>query len=258
MDTDKHVFWPDETLKHAFGHFAQPMCDRCRKYFLDFTAISRDFYYILLEGTSEKLCPNGVRDKGRIDMWLDDFLATPEAVEAKLTRAQVLCLRFYTSNSFACINNALRDIDREDEHPLPATSTCIANGSKKLRAVGADTPEAKQTVILWRGFKDTQVPSAFTKEGGTEYAPMSTTTNVCIAIDYAVKTRKTNNSLLLRIVTENALQRGASVKFLSCFPGEDEILYPPLTYMQPTGRIQVVVQDNVTLTVVEVKPTVGA
>ena len=32
---------------------------------------------------------------------------------------------------------------------------------------------------------------------------------------------------------------GADVQWLSAFPGEAEILYPPLTYLQPTGRSQV-------------------
>ena len=32
---------------------------------------------------------------------------------------------------------------------------------------------------------------------------------------------------------------GADVQWLSAFPGEAEILYPPLTYLKPTGRLQV-------------------
>ena len=29
------------------------------------------------------------------------------------------------------------------------------------------------------------------------------------------------------------MDRGASLKWLSIYPGEDEVLYPPLTYLQP-------------------------
>ena len=31
---------------------------------------------------------------------------------------------------------------------------------------------------------------------------------------------------------------GAELKWLSAFPGEEEVLFPPLTYLQPTGREQ--------------------
>jgi len=38
---------------------------------------------------------------------------------------------------------------------------------------------------------------------------------------------------VLRIHTRNFLDRGADISFLSCFPGEQESLYPPLTYVKP-------------------------
>ena len=36
------------------------------------------------------------------------------------------------------------------------------------------------------------------------------------------------------------MNRGADVSFLSAFPNEKEYLYPPLTYLKPTGRKEVV------------------
>ena len=32
------------------------------------------------------------------------------------------------------------------------------------------------------------------------------------------------------------MERGADIAFLSAFPGEAEALFPPLTYLKPTGR----------------------
>ena len=37
--TNAQVLWPPETVKHSFGSFKQPLCDRCREYCLDFTTI---------------------------------------------------------------------------------------------------------------------------------------------------------------------------------------------------------------------------
>ena len=31
------------------------------------------------------------------------------------------------------------------------------------------------------------------------------------------------------------MERGAPLQWLSAFPGESEFLYPPLTYLKPTG-----------------------
>jgi hypothetical protein len=58
--------------------------------------------------------------------------------------------------------------------------------------------------------------------------------------------------------TSNNLQRGAEaaeLTWLSVFPGEAETLYPPLTFMQPTGREQVIEYDGIKLTVVECTTT---
>ena len=72
---------------------------------------------------------------------------------------------------------------------------------------------------------------------------------------------ETNGGLLMKIITKNNLQRGADLTFLSMFPGEtfSEILFPPLTFVQPTGRVQVIEVkhgDRVfNLTVIEVTTT---
>jgi hypothetical protein len=48
---------------------------------------------------------------------------------------------------------------------------------------------------------------------------------------------------------------GADLAWISLFPNESEVLYPPLTYMQPTGRSQVVEVDGFHYTIVEVRVT---
>ena len=86
-----------------------------------------------------------------------------------------------------------------------------------------------------------------------QLAPMSTTTDIATAVSYSLS----NESLIFKIVTRNKLQRGADLQWLSAFPNEAEVLYPPLTYLQPTGRTQVITLNACHFTVVEVTPTIA-
>jgi len=92
-----------------------------------------------------------------------------------------------------------------------------------------------------------------------EKAPMSTTANLAIAVQYALS----KHALLFRITTTSFMQRGADLSFLSAFPAEVEYLYQPLTFLRPTGKVaeieisqkdDVLIDDSVTFTVVEVEP----
>ena len=88
---------------------------------------------------------------------------------------QVAALRFYSSHSFPAINSPLRDQDRVVPHPLAAITMCIATGLKKLRSFDATSNAATSEIVLWRGFTDMKVNEEFKAKGGTEIAPMSTT-----------------------------------------------------------------------------------
>ena len=62
--------------------------------------------------------------------------------------------------------------------------------------------------------------------------------------------------LLVLVQVDNFLQYGAELKWLSAFPGESEVLFPPLTYLQPTGRVQIVTVGANSFKVVEVTPNI--
>ena len=63
-------------------------------------------------------------------------------------------------------------------------------------------------------------------------------------------------SLLFKVATTSFMDRGADLAWCSAFPGESECLFPPLTYLQPTGRREVVRlgDGGAEFTVVEVAP----
>ena len=186
-------------------------------------------------------------------MTLADFVAAPNSREAELEEAHVLALRLYTTRAYLLINNPLRDLGRRERgeaHPLPVTVAFLAEAIRRLRAVGAKQATARSPVVLYRGLANRTVPPAFFKEGGTEHAPMSTTNDLSVAVRYSAS----QSSVLLRMVTKSFIERGADISYLSAFPGEAEVLFPPLTYLKPTGRTEEVATGDASFTIIDVVP----
>ena len=202
--------------------------------------------------TGRIVAPHGEKRRG---MRLKDFWAHEKARTAELSMAEVAALRMYTTAMYASINNPLRDLKRREAkrpHPLPLTVMHIKEGVLKLRAVGAEGADANASIDLYRGMRNVDLPDEFLQKGGTELAPMSTTDNLSIALCYSAS----ENGVVLRLRTHSSMERGADLRFLSCFPGEREYLFPPLTYLQPIGRDEkrTVTLGGATFTVVEVAP----
>ena len=217
--------------------------------------------YVVNQKTSEKVCPNGIRDKGRVDVRPMDFTSHAKALKARVTGPEVLSVRVYTTHVYADMNTALRDGERYARGvavPLPAMSAWATEGVKKLRTLHAGLPFGEEKVVLWRGMRSVRVSAEFMKKGGTELGFMSTTKELGVAVRYSLS----RHSLLLKIVVPSFVSFGADLEWLSAFSNEAEVLYPPLTYLQPTGRTDTVdaVDRNgrpVTFTVVEVTPYIG-
>jgi len=218
--------------------------------------VKEAFRYVVREVCSEKKYPNGVRDKGHVGKRLIDFLNHENAILAKLTECEVVALRMYTLPVFVHINDPLRDLERVRNgvaHPLPLLVEHLTSAIKKLRRIDAGHASATQSKVFWRGMKDLEVTEQFSTEGGTELAPMSTTSELGTAIFYSMSKR----SLIFCIQTRNKLQRGVDLEWISAFPNEAETLFPPLTYLQPTGRTQEIEIDGMHFTIVEVNPTIA-
>ena len=209
------------------------------------------FRYIMYEPASHVEDDWGIRDEGHHGMDLESFYQHKNARTAGLTMGHVLALRLYTCRVYLSLNNPLRKFKRnqngtliyplsmEAPHRLPITIAFIDDGIRKLRAVEAVESERKGTgprqVILWRGMKDIKTSDEFLRNGGVEVAPMSTTYTLKIAIHYAMKGEA---NTIFKIVTTSFMDRGANIAFLSTYPKEEEYLYPPLTFLSPTGRTQ--------------------
>ena len=177
---------------------------------------------------------------------------------AKLEKHHVLALRLYTTSSFKCVNEPLRQVPRPKRHPFSATVLAIYNAIKLLRAVEAELEDgsdadALEDKIFWRGMKNRTLPKTFAKKGGAEFACMSTTTNFEVAVRFATaKGGKT--PLLFKYTTDSFVNRGADISFLSVYPEEREVLFPPLTYLKPV-KVEARVIKGKKFIVAEVVPS---
>jgi len=258
----------EQTILRAKGQDDGGLSTMEREFELKGTAEDREcFQYCAYgkTGSNKKVWDNGVLDQGRADgLTLDDFVGLKEAKKAHLSRAHVLALRLYTTTCFRSLNNPMRGLDwagnpselsDENPHPFPVTMDLLADGIKRLRA--NETENAEETIVLWRGLRNVALPAEFLQHGGSEKAPMSTTRDLSVAVQYSAS----GCAVLLKLVVEGFHQLGADLAFLSAFPGEKEVLYPPLTHLRPTGRSQKVdvhaTHRDVEYEVYEVKVSIG-
>lgn len=222
-----------------------------------------NFRYIMNEPASVVYVkgPNAYRDEGHEGMRFSDFMGHENVQKAELAACHVAALRLYTTLAFKYINAPLRSqaqfYSNNKPHPLPLTVAYVSEGIKKLRAayaVDVARGTSQPVKCVWRGMKNLKMAEGFMAglAGGTELAPMSTTTDVKVAASYSLS----GDSLLFRVRVENFMQYGAELQWLSAFPSEAEILYPPLTYLEPTGMSEVVeFPGGVVFKIYEVKVT---
>ena len=81
---------------------------------------------------------------------------------------------------------------------------------------------------------------------------MSVTADLRVAVQYSAS--GDGVALLFKIITRTFMEHPVNLNFLSAFPELSEHLYPPLTFLRPTGRQETVALDFTTFTVVEVIP----
>ena len=204
--------------------------------------------YVVNEKSSNKNYPNGQRDKGRPPTDLYDFMEMEQAKKSLLSKEQVIALRLYTTLVYKYINGPLRnkklyrsysDQPGTPRHPLSALVWNIFTGLKQLRR--AVELKEGETTILWRGMKNVQVSNKFIQNGGAEQAPMSTTKNLDVALQYGTSLQ---GSVLFKIVAKNELEMGAELGWLSAFPQEEEVLYPPLSFLTPSKQEKIYVNTT--------------
>ena len=162
----------------------------------------------------------------------------------RLSEAEMIAVRLYTGPGYVKMNGSLRSASGKMPEGMTAhlkgnTYTnsiyLCGSGMKKISRAGR-IPRGRK---VYRGMAGFRLPDLFVHagedggRGGTEFAFMSTTTNKSVAVSYI----NTEKGLPILFEFEvGCIDRGAPLSFLSQYPGEDEILIPPLSFLEITGE----------------------
>ena len=168
-----------------------------------------------------------VRDDGHAGMRLEDFARLEKAIDAELTIPEVAALRLYTGPAYAPINSSLRARGGSEWR---TTISLLYSGVLKLSTLSAPAR-------VYRGVREveTVLPPSFLDgafAGGVELAFMSTTLDPCVAIDYSGGAFTAGS---LFVIDFDMASRGAAINWLSQYPAEEELLFPPCTGLSCTG-----------------------
>ena len=164
---------------------------------------------------------------------LADFVAHKNVIASNLNEAHVVALRLYSTAAFKSLNTPLRRLGEDAEpHKMPVTVALIDDAVKKLRSVDASQGLGKMD--LFRGMSNVKVSKEPYEKGGAELAPMSTTPNLGVAIEYASGGEHAVISVAAHHIAHESWRRHlVPLRSLS----EEEILFPPLTYLRPLGTM---------------------
>eukprot|EP00960_Hanusia_phi_P061427 764842-Hanusia_phi.AAC.1 len=174
----------------------------------------------------------------------EELMEEERVKTARLRAEEVLALLLYTGTgeNSRMIPARLTGGDRQvlrsggasAGNKYATTIHCIVSGVIKLSKLTKLPPSR----VVYRGLKGLRMPERFVQEdelgisGGVEYALLSTTGEVKVAVQYAGQ--ETHPTVFE--ISCGAIDRGADLAFLSQYPKEHEMLYPPLSYLEVTRR----------------------
>ena len=108
--------------------------------------------------------------------------------------------------------------------------------------------QAQKQKEFWRGMQNLELTEEFRLHGGTELGCMSTSEQKHVVAQFAQSAKP----LVFRVVSDDFMSCGADVSWLSVYPAEAEVLYPPLTYLRYVKTTPIKNSQGV---VVDVRPS---
>uniref|UniRef100_A0A7S4PDB7 EF-hand domain-containing protein n=2 Tax=Guillardia theta TaxID=55529 RepID=A0A7S4PDB7_GUITH len=188
---------------------------------------------------------------------LGELMERDEYKSSKLTKEELIGLRLYTGPMYMLYNESLRDYLSKHKSSSPSrrsvrkkmnyvtTIRMIASGILKLSKLSSLPPNRK----VYRGLANVKLPVFMVSSdhlgfrGAVEPAFMSTTTRKEVAIQYLQLKHDVSPKILEMEVGQ--IDRGADVAWLSQYPAENEILYPPLSNLEIIGPLRTeLIQTN--------------
>ena len=157
--------------------------------------------------------------------------------QQKITEAECIGIRMYTGPPYVKFNGVLRDTtDQDQKKGNSYINSIFATGSALRKISGASAiPHGRK---LYRGMAGMKLPGKFEtasevgSKGGVEFSFMSTTTKKAVAVSYINASKRRP---ILFEYDVGSIDRGGSISFMSQYPGEDEVLIPPRSFVEVTG-----------------------
>jgi hypothetical protein len=182
-----------------------------------------------------------LREQGHDGWKLADFVSLETAQKAELKPAHVAMIRLYTGSLYWIWNKTLRDLTETEPAARAAAkkellkwATCIAVLYEAVLKLSTVTG----VMTVFRGLDESvlELPESFTDPsktelgfaGGVEMAFMSTTQDQEIAFQFSGGRGKKGSIIEIKF---NAASRGANLQPFSIWPQEQELLFPPFTYL---------------------------
>jgi hypothetical protein len=237
------------------------------------TTAAAEYKYVATQHAHEENTKNGCRERGRDGWTLQRFIDQCNELfpTAKLTKEEVIALRLYTGPMFVWYNHVLRWLKQgipyddvllkkgeswsswHEQRKYPAHWPAATSVEEMLYVPFRTTIHVLNSAIIklsrtqkatkvYRGTKGGVLPQQFwtpnhqNVRGGIELGFMSTTTDRKVALEYA-KSEETPSVVFE--MQMGMIDRGAPLKWCSQFPGEEEILFAPLTGLEVVGTPKV-------------------
>ena len=180
-------------------------------------------------------------DSGRDFVALETFTEHPRAKKAGMREAEVIALRLYTGPMYIWYNAVLRGNDFPagmraslEGNRYETTIFCIISGIIKLSKL-TEVPEDRR---VYRGLGGVLLPDEFWSKkegfrGGVERGLMSATADRAVAMQYSGKDGR--RCTIFEILV-GRIDIGADLGWVSQYPNEREVLFPPLSCLEVMGE----------------------
>ena len=195
--------------------------------------ISPEKEYDYVTRRDENSPPIGENSK-RVIPDIDALLRRQLVTGGNLTWVEVVAVVLYTGPMKSAYNDELRKALPCGEKSSYSTSIFVLTSAivklTKLQRIPTG-------MRLYRGVRNVQFPNSFQqpdpfgRRGITEYAFMSTTQSLDIAIQYAY--REDSRISTIFEIEVGSVDRGANIKEFSQYEHENEFLWTPGTFMEP-------------------------
>jgi hypothetical protein len=174
-----------------------------------------------------------------LEALLDHFHAL--IASKPMNECEVIAGRAYTGPLYVKMNGSLRKASQkfgEQAHLKGNSYTNLIYACNSLLRKFSEISIIPPGRKVSRGMSGVFLPGCFKKcaegggRGGVDFGFLSTTTNESVAVSFLGG----KEMPVLFQFDVGDIDRGASLSFLSQYPNEDEVLIPPLSYLEVTGE----------------------